>query len=989
MRILPASLAALFCFGIGTVNDARTAHALPARYPATMFPYDMGAYPRSAVVGDLDEDGRLDAVVANEYSNTVMIRFGAPGGGLGSEISIFIGDSPQELALVDLDDDTHVDLVAARSLGLTVLLGNGNGTFQAATHYPTEGYPAGMAVGDVDGDDDVDVATANLAGASVSILLNQGDGTFAPRTDLATLANPKDVALGDLNHDGKADLVVGFYSTENVAVYLAQDGAAFAAGGAFATSGRTSAVTLAELNGDGHLDLVTANDHSANLSILLGDGNGGFGPRTDLATSARPLEVVCADLNADGALDVASSDEGAHSVSVFLGNGDGSFGPRAEFTSSMAPNSIAAGDLTGDGRADLLTTSPYPGVASLLIGMGDGTFGMQSQYATDTDPRSIALVDLNHDGVLDVVTGNTAAATVSVLLGEGDRTFGPQTNFPVGVSTDAIAVGRINEDDHQDVIVANGGSSSIVVLLGDGNGGFGSGTPFPAGGWPVDIELGDMNGDGATDVVTVNRGIIEGTVSILLGNGQGDFGPATSFLSGNDPNSLVLDHLNEDAHLDVAIASWWTPLLKPGSPEDEPIPGSFIGVFLGSGDGSIGPQIVYEVGHGTHSIASGDLNGDGRPDLVAAGTQMHCCDTPPPEVFAIYNTGDGTFGPEIRHATGNLPGWVEVTDWNDDGVQDLVVLRFGLNAVTLIPGLGGGAFGTPESYGVGIGPTAVALTDLDGNQTTDIAVANSASRTVSILLNQSEPAALEIPVDVQPLACPNTIYVHANGVLQVAVMGTDGFDANTLDPHSVLLNGVAPFNPHIPANDIGTPVVDPETGCICSEKAKDGRADRLFLFRTQEVVEALGLRTAGGERTLMLTGLLEDGMPVSGTDCVRITDSRRDVSPTDELLVEGLTDESGAAPTLLWELYPNPLPRSHSAHFAYRVPDPGAKVSIAIHSVAGRRLVELAGGVRAGGVHTVTWNGRDADGAQLAPGVYFVKAAVGAGSRRSTVVLLR
>ena len=146
----------------------------------------------------------------------------------------------------------------------------------------------------------------------------------------------------------------------------------------------------------------------------------------------------------------------------------------------------------------------------------------------------MAVGDFNKDGSPDLVTANYTANNVSVLLGDGSGGFGSATNFPVGTTPWSVTVGDLNRDGNPDLVTANYLSDRISVLLGNGSGSFGSATifTFPVGTGPTSVAVGDFNKDGNPDLATANYG--NSTVSVLLGNGSGGFGSATSFPVGRN-----------------------------------------------------------------------------------------------------------------------------------------------------------------------------------------------------------------------------------------------------------------------------------------------------------------------------------------------------------------------------------------------------------------------------------------------------------------------
>jgi hypothetical protein len=320
-------------------------------------------------------------------------------------------------------------------------------------------------------------------------------------------------------------------------------------------------------------------------------------------------------------------------VGVLLGNGDGTFQPAVTYSSggtSYGRGSVAIADLNKDGKPDLVVTNPCgPGgtcttssSVGVLLGNGDGTFQPAVTYSSgyQSDDASVAVADVNGDGKPDLLVSGLA-----VLLGNGDGTFQPAVIYP-SAGGSSVTVADVNGDGKLDVVGATGGSS-VVVLLGNGNGTFQAAVAYDAGGTSQSVAVADVDGDGKPDLLVGNFG---GTVGVLLGNGDGTFQPPASYSSGGSESvSVVATDVNADGKPDVLVANMCDEKLGC-------LNGS-VGVLLGNGNGSFEEAVVYGSGGQTaFSIAAADLNGDGRPDVLVTnfssnrvGVLMNNAGTPP------------------------------------------------------------------------------------------------------------------------------------------------------------------------------------------------------------------------------------------------------------------------------------------------------------------------------------------------------------------------
>jgi hypothetical protein len=350
----------------------------------------------------------------------------------------------------------------------------------------------------------------------------------------------------------------------------------FVAAGPFPAGSIPVAVAVADFNGDGKLDLVVANKFSANVSVLLGRGDGTFLAASNYSAGASPASVAVADFNGDSKPDLAVADPGTAAVTVRLGAGDGTFLDVTNYVAGDVPQSVAVGDFNGDGKIDLAVANRSSGDVSVLLGAGDGTFLTATNYDVGADPVFVAAGDFNGDARQDLALANGAVFSdstgVSVLL--ADDPFSAATNYNAGTAPRSVAVGDFNGDNKLDLAVANYGSfvhgqlvdSSVSILLGRGDGTFEAPTNYAAGQGPVSVAVGDLNGDGRADLAVAND--LSANVSLLLGNGDGTFAAPIHFGAGARPRAVAIGDFNGDGRSDMVIARDGGALLLLNSPTD-------------------------------------------------------------------------------------------------------------------------------------------------------------------------------------------------------------------------------------------------------------------------------------------------------------------------------------------------------------------------------------------------------------------------------------
>ena len=545
-------------------------------------------------------------------------------------------------------------------------------TFQA---YPTCGYTCtnslAVATGDFNGDGHLDVVNID-SGSNVNLMLGNGNGTFGTSTqpiNSLSLANgyfvAQAIAVGDFNKDGHLDVAV------------------------WGTTNQTG---------------------GGELQILLGNGAGGFSSPNTYFTSA-------------------------------LNN-----------AYDFPTNGLYVADVNGDGKLDVIALTSFTGGVYVFLGNGDGTFETPVNYSVGTTGQAegISVADVNSDGKPDIALSiNTG---IAVLLNDGNGTFAAPVYYPSGLNYQAyggLAIGDVNGDKKPDIVQTDA-HGDIIVYLNQGSGTFAENSSITLVGMQFlpnnNLLLEDINGDKKLDIVATD---FNGDVHAFYGKGTGLFttGPGYPLGTFYGYGPLVsLGDFNNDGALDLLNTASYYPEMVVNNAEH---PSPTNSVSFGRGNGTFQTAEFYDYGTtGGRNIVTADFNGDGIPDVAysSVGTNVG---TQNEDFVVLLGSANGAFttAPKFAKAgscTGNLTEWIATGDVNGDGKADVVATLLDNSGtgcqnhtVAVMTGKGNGTFNTPKYYATGATAqeNRVYLGDVNGDGKLDIVIENM-DGTISVLLNK-------------------------------------------------------------------------------------------------------------------------------------------------------------------------------------------------------------------------------------------------------------
>ena len=350
-----------------------------------------------------------------------------------------------------------------------------------------------------------------------------------------------------------------------------------------------------------------------------------------------------------------------------------------KFRAGHGPNALTLGDFNNDGKLDIAVANACGdklcetnGVVKVQLNNGDGTFtnGGSSPSADSGNSLALAAADFDNDGNLDLAVVNTAInelGDVTILLGKGNGRFKLVNAYGLNEVPEFVRTGDFNHDGNMDLAVTLNNPGEVSVLLGNGNGSFQSPIFYDVEEGPQDLAVADVNDDGNPDLIVVNEcghtsGCRQGTVSILLGDGDGTFQTQQSYFVGIFPLEVAVADFNGDGNPDLVLD-------LPCGTDSSCVSNGGVGVLLGDGDGTFATVVNYATtGMDTARVATGFFTNRDTPDIIALNYQTS-------NITVLKGNGDGTFGPGKTFKVGGDPVSVGTGDMNGDGADDAAVLN--------------------------------------------------------------------------------------------------------------------------------------------------------------------------------------------------------------------------------------------------------------------------------------------------------------------------
>ena len=711
--------------------------------------FGTGFGPRSVAIGDLNGDGKLDLAIANVATGANSISVLRNTGSIGTisfatKVDFVSGMIPRKVAICDINGDSKLDLAFTNpnANSISVLRNTSSGTsitFATRVDFSTPGSsPQSIAFGDFDIDGKPDMAIANVSYANVSIFRNTSVAStvsFAPKVDFATGTSPNSIAIGDFDGNGKPDMAIANNSgTDNFVSLLRNTSTIgtinFATKVDFVT-GITSnplSVAIGDFDVDGKLDFVSANGNSL-ISVFR--NNPQFIPTI---TSISPtIGTIGTSVNITGTnFNKLPSNNivffGATRATVTIAT-DTSLNVIVPIGALFAPITVLNTISVLAAKSTQFfnpTFSPTKGsiTSSDMAGKVD--------FSTETLPCSAAIGDMDGDGKGDIVVANYSSNTVSVFRNTsigGAVSFAAKVDFNTGTNPTTVAIGDIDGDGKLDIAVGNYTSNKVSVFRNTGSSGsisFATKVDFVAYSIPTSVAIGDVDGDGKLDmVITNNNGI---NISVFRNKSQIgtiNFETRLDAGTGTNPFAMALGDIDGNGKIDLAFTNYMNT--------------NFSVKLNNSTRGIIDLASKVDIATGTNpsSLAIGDLDGNGKIDLAVTNYASNSV-----SVYRNISTNDTvSFATKVDFTTGSNPKSVAIGDIDGDGKPDLTITNYNSNSASIFRNTcsnGTISFASKVDFITGTNPNSAAIGDLDGDGKPDLAITNEASNSVSVLRNNPQ-----------------------------------------------------------------------------------------------------------------------------------------------------------------------------------------------------------------------------------------------------------
>lgn len=634
-------------------------------------------------IADFDMDGKVDIVSGNYISPTLSLFLNTSVPGTISFLPKVDISAPTVhfMAVNDIDGDGLLDVITANGGGNSLSVFRnistiGSITFAPRVNFTTGNDPRSVSISDLNGDGKPDMVSMNYSSSTMTMLKNTsvpGTVTMLPKVDHNNEGAGFGVVVCDLDLDSKPEIITTNQTVSSANVFSNDLCNEFPPVQITSITPKTGpAGTVVNIIGNNFSPVISNN------TVFFGSTKG--------ATSFASIDSMIVTVPSNTMLDYVTV---LNSVSKTAGSSLTHYSESFSCPDSLRTSSIDSamiipssnysqdiflGDIDGDGNTDVL--NGYNGGFSVLRNISSGVLiqlAPRVNFSTSTGPVDIVSGDIDGDGMKDIILSNYSPSTISILRNTstpGSISFAPKIDISILIGTQDLAIADLNQDGRPEIIISSGGATQFTVLQNTSFPGIVSFnypkvfTIFGSGADAYGISAGDIDGDGKVDVIVTDK--MNYTMQVLRNttiNGYMTFAPSVFFTAPLLSKSLKVGDIDGDGKLDVFTAnsnsvSVFRNLSLPGSI-------SFATRI----------DLATETATGRDCFIT-DMNGDTKLDLIVnSGNNFSYFEN-------LSSPGNLVFGSRIDRST-SFPRGIAAGDLNSDGKPDIVVANYSTTSSTL------------------------------------------------------------------------------------------------------------------------------------------------------------------------------------------------------------------------------------------------------------------------------------------------------------------
>ncbi|MBI3520329.1 MAG: T9SS type A sorting domain-containing protein [Bacteroidetes bacterium] len=370
-------------------------------------------------------------------------------------------------------------------------------------------------------------------------------------------------------------------------------------------------------------------------------------------------------------------------------------------------------DFNLDGKADIAIIMSS-GIIQILPGNGDNTFGAALNISAGPSPSSLKTGDFNADGKPDLALANTGTNYVSVLLGLGTGSFAPATTYTLNSNVYALTCNDFNGDGNPDLAVTS--ATNVSIFSGLGTGSFSAPVTYSVNVNANIIESADLNNDGKLDFILANNAFNSPYVYVAMALSAGGYSASVATPVCNSPTAIICNDFTDDGIKDVVVTN---------------LSCSYRSILIGTGTGSFSNTLLNDCTQGESAALSADFNNDGKQDLAVTNSTNG-------SVGILSGTGDVNayyIFDASYYTTGLGPQSIASSDFNGDGLIDLIVGNRDSKTLSILNGNGNGKFAASKLIVTSANPSFATVADINNDSYSDIIVGYVNSSSARVLLN--------------------------------------------------------------------------------------------------------------------------------------------------------------------------------------------------------------------------------------------------------------